>query len=241
MDLKAICLVTFKPNEIYLDFFKNFIEYDIYIIIDDITFDSTELKLKYPTIDFIQIKNQDCLQSGFTNTSTITLQKPVVGWDKALYFFSYINNLYDYIWFMEDDIYFYDENTLKNIDKKYENNDILCNSSFTEAKLDEWLWNIIHINLPTPYYCGMMCVTRFSKNMIESIKDYAIKNNTLFFLEALYPTIAVKYNLKYLSNLPEFLTVTHREIHDISTFNKSNLYHPVKNLKNHVEVRNNNK
>ena len=27
-------LVTFKPNEIYLDFFKNFIEYDIYIIID---------------------------------------------------------------------------------------------------------------------------------------------------------------------------------------------------------------
>jgi hypothetical protein len=80
---RAVCPILnvhrCKPNEIYLDFFKNFIEYDIYIIIDDITFDSTELKLKYPTIDFIQIKNQDCLQSGFTNTSTITLQKPVVG------------------------------------------------------------------------------------------------------------------------------------------------------------------
>ena len=96
---------------------------------------------------------------------------------------------------------------------------------------------MIKINLQPPYYCGMMCITRFSKNMIDSIKDYASKNNTLFFLEALFPTIAIKYNLKYYINPDEFVTVTHRDKHDLNMLNKTNLYHPVKNIESHIEMR----
>jgi hypothetical protein len=238
MSLKAICLITFKPNKIYLDFLNKFNTYDIYIIIDDNENDYSEIKIQYPKINFIQIKNEDCTKTGFTNTSYITIHKPVIGWDKALYFFSYINCIYDYIWFMEDDVYFYNENTLQNIDTKYTDFDLLCNSSFEPAKLNEWLWHMIQINLSPPYYCGMMCITRFSKKMIESIKDYAIKNKTVFFLEALYPTIAIKYNLKYVSNPIEFLTVTHRDNYDINLLNKDNLYHPIKNIESHIETRN---
>ena len=182
MSLKAICLITFKPNKIYLDFLNKFNTYDIYIIIDDNKNNYSEIKIQYPKINFIQINNEDCTKTGFTNTSYITIHKPVIGWDKALYFFSYyINCIYDYIWFMEDDVYFYAENTLQTIDQKYENTDLLCNSSFGEAKLDEWLWDKIEIHLKPPYYCGMMCIVRFSQKMLQSVKDYASKNNTLFF------------------------------------------------------------
>jgi len=73
--------------------------------------------------------------------------------------------------------------------------------------------------------------------MLESINDYAKKNKTLFFLEALYPTIAVKYNLKYFSNPTEFLTVTHRDKLNINLLNKDNLYHPIKNIESHLEAR----
>lgn len=173
------------------------------------------------------------------NTSYITVRKPIIGWDKALYFFSCINCNYDYIWFMEDDVYFYDENTLHNIDTKYDDYDILCNSSFEPAKLDEWLWHMIQINMSPPYYCGMMCMLRFSKKMIKSIKNYAKKNKTLFFLEALYPTIAVKCNLKYISNPTEFITITHRDQHNINLLTRENLYHPVKNIESHIKARNN--
>ena len=31
----CICLICFKPNEIWLDFLATFIKYDIYLIIDD--------------------------------------------------------------------------------------------------------------------------------------------------------------------------------------------------------------
>ena len=235
--MKAICLITFKPNIVYLDFLNKFNNYDIYVIIDDNVDDYSIIITQYPKINFIQINNNDCLTSGFKNTSYVTLKKDVTGWDKALHYFANVKSMYDYVWFMEDDIYFYNENTLTNIDIKYNDQDILCNSSFEEAKLNEWLWHLIKINLPPPYYCGMMCITRFSKNMLMAIKDYASKNNTLFFLEALFPTIAVKYNLKYHTNLDEFITVTHRDVHDLNKLNKTNLYHPMKNIKNHIEAR----
>lgn len=236
--MKALCLITFTPNKIYLDFLNNFNDYDIYVIIDDNVNDYSEIITQYSKINFIQIKNDDCLNGGFKSTSYITVKKHVIGWDKALYYFAHINCIYDYVWFMEDDVYFYDENTLTNIDIKYKDHDILCNSSFEEAKLNEWLWHMIKIKLQPPYYCGMMCITRFSKNMIDSIKDYASKNNTLFFLEALFPTIAIKYNLKYYINPDEFVTVTHRDKHDLNMINKTNLYHPVKNIESHIEMRN---
>lgn len=233
---KALCLITINPNEIFLDFFTQFSNYDIYIIIDNDN-DYTELISSYPKIKFVQLNNDDCLSNGFSNLSYITLSKNVTGWEKALYYFAHIEQKYEYIWFIEDDVYFYDENTLQTIDQKYENTDLLCNSSFGEAKLDEWLWDKIEINLKPPYYCGMMCIVRFSQKMLQSVKDYASKNNTLFFLEACYPTIAVKYNLTYIENPDEFLSVTHRDNHSIDSLNKDFLYHPMKNIENHVEAR----
>ena len=233
---KAVCLITINPNKIFLDFFTQFSNYDIYIIIDNNN-DYTDLISSYPKITFVQLNNEDCLSNGFSNLNYIILHKNVTGWEKALYYFSYIEQKYENIWFMEDDVYFYDENTLQTIDKKYETTDLLCKSSFEEAKLDEWLWDKIQINLEPPYYCGMMCIVRFSQKMIQSVKDYATKNNTLFFLEACYPTIAVKYDLTYIKNPDVFLNVTHRDIHSIVSLNKHSLYHPMKNIENHVEAR----
>lgn len=233
---KALCLITINPNKVFLDFFTQFTKYDIYIVIDNDN-DYTELITCYPYITFVQLNNENCLSNGFSNLSYITLNKNVTGWEKALYYFAHMEQKYEYIWFMEDDVYFYDENALLNIDKKYENTDLLCNSSFGEAKLDEWLWDRIQIKLEPPYYCGMMCIVRFSQKMLQSIKDYATKNNTLFFLEACYPTIAVKYDLTYIKNPDEFLSVTHRDIHTIDLLNKYSLYHPMKNIENHVDPR----
>jgi len=82
----------------------------------------------------------------------------------------------------------------------------------------------------------MMCAVRLSKNLINKINEYAKKYNTLFFLEVLFPTVTIKNNLKF--NNPEEL----KEIHWKSEFEKNNilkanLYHPVKNLDNHIIFR----
>ena len=57
MKKKAIGLVTYKPNEVFLEFLNFFSHYDVYIIIDDNTSDYNDLKKKYSNLFFVQIDN----------------------------------------------------------------------------------------------------------------------------------------------------------------------------------------
>ncbi len=237
----AICLITHKPNEkiSYLHFINKFIKYVINVIIDVNLNNFNNLKKQFTNIRFIQINDELCFNSGFKNISYITLKKPITGWDKAIYFFTKENTNYENVWFFEDDVYFHSENTILQIDNKYKDEDILCNSSYGEGKLNEWLWKRIKINFYPPYFCGMMCALRLSKKYINCIRDYIDKNKTMFFLEAFFPTIAVKNNLKIFSNPIEFLTITHRNSTPNPTdININYLYHPVKDLNLHNIYRN---
>lgn len=236
---KAFVIVTYKPDtkKELLDFASTFTHYDVYVIVDDNSNDYSELKKQYATLNFVQVENEICSKSGMKNTSTMTLKKDVTGWDKALYWFAFVERKYEHIWFSEDDVFFYNEETLLQMDNKYKSEDLLCNSSFEEGKLNEWLWSYIHIEYTPPYYCGMMCICRMSRNMIECLKDYAMKHNTVFFLEALFPTIAKKNNLTCIHSPAEFSTITWQDKHDFSSFCIQNLYHPMKMMDEHIQVR----
>ena len=242
----AVVLITHKPNEINLRFFNSFTFYEIYVVIDDNSYSYDDIKQKYSNIHFIQLDNDICIQSGFVNASLIGDRNTCGhGWDKALYYLHSICNEFKFIWFLEDDIFFYDESSLKTIDIKYEKEDLLCNCQYNEeGEKNTWIWNLIKINYRLPYYCGMMCICRFTPKMLENINIYAKKNKTLFFLEALFPTIAKKNNVITIKSPEEFKSVTHRDVWNINDFNKNNLYHPVKDLNMHVDARkiiNNNK
>ena len=148
---------------------------------------------------------------------------------------------YEFIWFIEDDVYFYNENTILNIDNKFPHADLLsntCVSNYSDKKTDGWHWNGIQIKYYPPYYRGMMCAVRFTKKMMHCITNYAKLHKTLFFLEALFPTVAIKNNLKCA--IPEEL----KEIHYRHDFEKNDvntikLYHPVKDISKHVFFREN--
>ena len=169
----ALCLITFKPYDKieYLNFLNSFVSFDIYVVIDDNLIDYKYLKDIFKNINFIQIGDNLCLESGYNNLNYIVLRKKVSGWDKAIYYFSTNNLDYHNIWFFEDDVYFYSENTILQIDDKYKEEDILCNSSYEEGKLYEWLWKYIDIKFKPPYFCGMMCALRLSKKYLNCIND----------------------------------------------------------------------
>ena len=236
---KAICLITLTPNILWCEFLNNFKSYDIYIIIDDNNFNYNKLQTIYYNINFIKICDNKCVKYGFIDSNFI-INKLISGWDKALLYFSIININYDFVWFMEDDVYFYDENTIINLDNKYPNYDLLSNkiNENSNGNKSLWHWNRINIyEYSPPYYNGMMCSIRASKLLLERMKIYANKYNTIFFLEAFIPTIAIKNNL--LIYHPEELN----EIHYRYKFNKNNItshkiYHPVKNINDHYIFRN---
>lgn len=234
----AIVLITHKPKENQLDFFNNFVNYKVYVIIDDNLNNYQQLKQKYLNITFIQIENKICYETGFIHSSLIGNNITCgFGWDKALYTLSTLEKEFKYVWFLEDDVFFYDETTLQNLDMKYQKEDLLCNSTFEEGKLYEWLWNSIQINYTPPYYCGMMCMCRFTKNMLNSVKEYANKYKTLFFIEAMFPTLAMKNNLIVYKFPEELSTVTYNTKWNISDLNKYCLYHPMKDTSQYSQIR----
>jgi hypothetical protein len=234
--MNALCLITFIPNKIWCDFLNLFSNYKIFIIVDNNNFELYEFRNNYKNINFIQIEDIKCNLNGYIDTNFI-LNKLISGWDKALYYFGVENNNYDFVWFIEDDVFFYNESTLLKIDNQYINNDLLSNKidENTNGDKNTWLWSKINIQYSPPYYNGMMCAVRFSTRMIECINNYAKEKNTLFFLEALFPTIAIKNNLNY--NNPNELNNIYYRNDFKEEFINNNLYHPVKNLDDHIYFR----
>jgi len=238
MNTKAISIISKDLKMEWIVFLQNFQNYDLFMIIDDNTMDYQAMyQEKYKNIHFIQIKPEDCQKKNYKNVNKIGVHKEISGWDKALYYFAHVNPKYEHVWFIEDDVFFHNEQTLVNIDKANENTDIICNSNFEKAKLNEWIWYLISIQLPYPYYCGMMCAIRVSQKMLNSISDYADKNKTLFFLEALFPTIAEHYSLTH-KQPEEIKSITHRNPWSLKDFNKTGLFHPVKRIDQHAYIRN---
>ena len=229
---KCICIITRKPNKILLDFLNDFEHYDIYIMIDDNNVEYKKFyKRQYDNINFIQVEEDICIKNGFINVTKMTKESYPIAWDKALFYFSNIQSNYDNVWFIEDDVYFYNEDTILNIDNKYPNSDILSKKyeQYDSKKPDHWHWKSImnNIKIDPPYYKTMVCAVRMSKKLLGYINKYAKVNNTLFYLEAMYPTLAMRNNLK-CDNPDELSTIVYRKDWKKEDMNKTNLYHPIK-------------
>jgi hypothetical protein len=207
------------------------------MVVDDNTFDLYEFRNNYKNVNFIQVSDEICKLSGYMDTNFV-IHKLISGWDKALYYFGTEDTNYDFIWMIEDDVFFYNENTIVNIDNQYVNDDLIT-KNYTEnsnGDKNDWHWSIINIQYPPPYYWSMVCAVRLSNSLMSCINTYATENKTLFFCEALIPTIAIKNDLKY-SNPTEFTNIYFRHDFDAKDIDTINLYHPVKDCNNHILFR----
>lgn len=228
-----ICLICLRPRKVWLDFFAGFKDYSVFFMIDDNSVNYADLyKNEYPSLKFIQVYNKspNFIDKDFPN-------EILTGWHKALYYFSNENLDYYNTWFMEDDVFFYDENTLKNIDIKYPNSDCLTNTATAyDAREPAWHWYKITMNYDLPWYNAMVCATRLSRTMLSKIKEYADTHGTLFFIEAMFPTLTIKNNLIHDSP-SELENIYYRDEIDLTSLSPYKLYHPMKNLDIYNELR----
>ena len=243
----AVCIICKTPPDIsMIEFYNSFNNYDVYMIFDDNKEDYISLiKENHPHLNniiFIQMDEKKCHEAGIKYLNSL-LQNGTIhntrgfGWEKGIYSFTISNTNYNHVWLLEEDVFIFDESTLVNIDEKYGDKDILCNSSYGEGKLNEWLWKYISIPFSPPYYCGMMCACRLSKKYLQIIKEYASYNKKLFFLEAFFPTLAKCSNLDVVPNPSELLTITSISKFNYDKFNKTDLFHPCKDVKEHTFLR----
>jgi hypothetical protein len=235
----AIALLTIKPNKIWLDFLLTFIKnYDIYIFIDDNNLNINKFKNNYPKLNFIQINNNESIINGYSNSS-YNIKTDPISWDKALYYFTIINKKYEYIWFIEDDVFINSVDNIINLDKKYIKTDLIvkANNINKNGKLCDWNhWDQVNNTLKLPWSMSMVCICRLSSRLLKKINDFTKKHKKLNFIEFLFNTIAL-HNNYIISNPIEFEPIVFRYNWDINNIDINLFYHPIKKIENHKYIR----
>jgi hypothetical protein len=210
-------------------------------MIDD---NSTTYTSANENITYVQIPDEECIKQGYRWINFIfeTEKKQTTSWEKALYYFHNKNHHYDAVWYIEEDVFVYKEKTLVDIDSKYPNSDLLASEQgfheYNKGDPIKWMWwPKIHIkDYEQPYYSSMVCVSRISRALLAKIDEYARRNNTLFFLEALFPTLCIKNGLKH-DMPPQMKNIISMGPIDKGLPAKNTLVHPFKNSKNHKNIR----
>jgi hypothetical protein len=233
-----ICILSVQPSTKVYTFLKDIklnSQYDVYIVIDDNDYDIPGYD---GIVDIIKVDNKECEKNGY-KSSVLSFNNRACSRDKALYYFNKENIPYNYIWFIEEDVFIPSVKTLEDIDNKYPTGDLLVQShNIINEKKTDWHWEYINsqIRLDLPYASSMICAIRCSKRMMSSINKYAVKNNNLFLDEALFNTLALHNNLD-VKAIPELSNIVYRKDWNVYDIKPTNLYHPIKDIETQYKFR----
>jgi len=242
MTKSAIVLLTRKPDNIWLNFLNNIINYDIYVIIDENKYDYYKLYSSLNSkIKFVQIDDDLCKFHGYHNFvyPTKDLPNKPLAWDKAMFYFCDINTSYEKIWLIEDDVFFLNEKVIENIDNKYPNSDLLVPSHILNhsGELDSWqFWFCAKETINLPWAHSMSCACRVSNTLLRKIKEYVDHNKKLFFHELMFNTLS-EQNQLIIDTPCELGTVQYNTEWNLDNLNLNNIYHPIKDYVKQLNIK----
>lgn len=183
-----------------------------------------------------------------------------IAWENA--FFTLFNNQaydkYQFVYFIEDDVYSKNPQTFLNLIKLYSNytQDLIASNISSRNDQPYWHWwkdeDIIKYNQHTKSF-NPLC--RLSRGLIEHIKSFFQKHDSFCFHETLFASLAIDNNLKILDFKQGFFVqplescsivhqptryfnssikligdIRYRPVYNIDSILDEKIYHPVKNL-----------
>lgn len=240
----AICLLTFQPKSDLLKLyskFQSYTYYSFYVVVDDQEWNTSNLQKEFPKFHFIKIKEEDCKKNGFYDFNFFVKNGEPSAWDKAIMYFSHIYpNDYDFVWFIEDDVFIPNIENIFKIDQKYNDDFIVkkinCNekqdwNKCCEKKVDK----IFHKTICKT----MVCICRISKHFFHIINQYIQKYKSGFFIEFFFPILAKYYQLQ-IKELNEMSTIVYRKNWTIEEIleHPDYFYHPIKDIQQQKELWN---
>ena len=244
----ALCLLCVTPNPIWLDFLATFTNYTLYIMVDKQDYDLTDVKAKYPMIQFLQIPGNICKALGYNDSNTAVYPAYVtIAWDKAIYYFSERNTIHPHVWLVEEDVFFYNEQTLTDLDAKHSQSDLVI-SPTTDRSWDakqpwDWHWCNIPFDDTLVTYNnllrGMVCGARMSNQLFKLCANYAQKNKQrkLMYIETLFPSLA-KHNGLQIATPDELKEITwNTKWTEKFPLTSGHMYHPMKDIGLHKTLR----
>jgi hypothetical protein len=230
-----------RPPLNFLNFCETFCEYySVYVCIDDNSYDiSLNANSK---IIILKIDSNECENAGFKDC-VMYVRNKACSRDKALYYFCKNNIEFNNIWFIEEDVFIPNVQSIINMDTKYNECDLICSPyKLLNMKHILTLWHlrnyIENIKFKDILAKCMICAIRINKKMLYLINKYAEEYKTLFMDEFLFPTIAFHNKLKIVNPI-ELKTIVFKRNWTIDSIlnNPTNLFHPIKNIDDQIKYR----
>lgn len=240
---RAVCILCKHISIMWADFLNTFKEHDVFMMVDKKTDEFDDIEKKYPQIHFIQIHERLCEKTNFYNSSVSANMPYIIAWDKAIFFFCKLATYYDYVWFIENDVYFQSENQLTFFDQDplYSTADLLVKDHIVNATgniKEGWdHWINIQNQIPIPWAHSLVCIIRISRKLLDEVERFIYKR-PFIFIEALFNTIAEQQNMTILCPI-EFRSILYDEKwYDETVIHYTNFFfHPIKDEKRHIHFR----
>ena len=237
----AVAFLTNNPRPSTLDFAKQVEEYtpfDVFIVDD--TLNDIPKSSQYKVV---QIANSHCLNSGYCNSSftetTTSIRKNPIAYDKFCFYFCKLDTSYDFVWVFEDDVFIPRVETIKRLHiLNYQADLVTANNTLKNDTTPDWHWKHIFDKTEPPYYYSMVCAAGMSKKMLQAVANYVKQKGTLFYVEAMFNTLAMQNNL--VVNCPaELKSIVWMGEWNLDThlLLPNNVFHPCKNIDEHWLMR----
>ena len=254
--LYPICFLCVKPPEEFLDnLLKMTYTQPIYIVCDSneyeppeqikskdytsvvLTEASTDVNrgISPNTLYFIKIDEAECGKRGYINSASTIPKKPSA-WDKALYFFC-LKNMAQHVWFIEEDVFIPRLTILDEMNARNPNTDLVTKQHVSEKDDPGFFWWFdAEEKMERPYYRSLVCAVRVSRRILEKVAKMAKEKRTVCFVETIFSTIAHQNNFSIVQ-APELQSVIFRHSWTKETVHMNGLFHPVKEMADHIAFR----
>ena len=248
---RAVAILTLNPSRPQIDFYKDMVGfgYDVFFIVDNNTFHCPTI----PNVVFVQINDIACQAAGFSMLNPVISRRKinhVSSWEKSLLYFSIINNDYDSVWFIEDDVFVPSISTFYEIDLEFPSADLISkeNKLNETGELKSWYWwkFVPEQILPLPWASSMVCAVRLSKKLLRDILNKLDKNkhdiyfirrmNKYLFIEYLFNTVALHSGLEIIV-CPQLSCIEWRKEWKKEEIDVKKIYHPVKDQALQISFR----
>jgi len=238
----AVAFLTRFPHNETINFSNKIVEkgkFDVYIISDE----NQEIENQEVKSTVVRLNDSVCSNSGFINSNISSnathIKKNPIAWDKMLYYFCRINTKYDFVWIFEDDCFIPSVKTIDNLNKKYNQFDLITPNDFLKTdNLLDWHWRSVIDKIKPPYYYSMVCACGISQKLFKAIDNYVKEKNELFYIEVMFNTLAHHNGLK-VHDAQELKSIVWMGKWGIDEYLllSDNVFHPKKELNNFEKYR----
>ena len=193
--------------------------------------------------NYVNISEEYCIRSGYSGFSYNDRNKvESKALEKAALFMYGLykklrKEMYRNIWFIHEDVFFFSEKTLKDIDKRYSKASLVCKNLLRASSIKDkkTLWRLFGENSRNRHavdnsqlFYSNLKAFRIRPEMMLSYNSYAEHHSQLFYNEIYLPTFALLNNFT-ISRPPEMRTISSEppQNWDIRNLDKTCFFSPM--------------